>query len=108
MPSIVAQLPAYKEEFSIGSVVLRHSRNQGKGAALKTRLGSVDGHSVIVTIDTDGQHSPDDIPRLVEPILSDVRQKDGRSFQCKGRAQEIPGYRQRRDERFLSHLKIRR
>jgi len=26
--------------------------------------------SVIVTTDTDGQHSSDDIPRLMEPILS--------------------------------------
>lgn len=39
------------------------------GAALKTGFGSVNGESVIVTIDTDGQHDPADIPRLVDPIL---------------------------------------
>ena len=98
---IAAILPAYNEEVSIGSVVLRtkqyadrvividdgssdhtaevaemagaevirHPMNRGKGAALKTGFDQLNGETVVVTIDTDGQHDPADIPKLVEPIL---------------------------------------
>ncbi len=40
-----------------GAKVLRHVENQGKGAALKTGFASLNAETVIVTIDTDGQHS---------------------------------------------------
>ena len=96
MGGITAILPAYNEEVSIGSVVLRareyadrvividdgsldrtaevaelagaeviRPRNRGKGAALKTGYEALNGWDIIVTIDTDGQHDPTDIPRLV-------------------------------------------
>jgi glycosyltransferase involved in cell wall biosynthesis len=38
-----------------GAEVLRHAENRGKGAALKTGFASLNGDSVIVTIDTDGR-----------------------------------------------------
>ena len=55
-----------------GAVVLVHRHNHGKGAALRTGIerALADGARVIVTIDADGQHAPEDIPRLVEPIQS--------------------------------------
>ena len=40
-----------------GAEVLRHVENLGKGAALKTGFASLNSDTVIVTIDTDGQHS---------------------------------------------------
>ena len=40
-----------------GAEVLRHSESYGKGAALKTGFESLNSDTVIVTIDTDGQHS---------------------------------------------------
>ena len=76
-----------------GAEVIRHKTNMGKGAALKTGFEALhdiqseaylhltgeeglkngvetqDGQGIIVTIDTDGQHDPADIPKLVEPIL---------------------------------------
>src|SRR4029077_8586100 len=54
-----------------GALVLRHDRNEGKGAALRTLLGVATGLSpdVIITLDADGQHDPSDIPKLVIPIL---------------------------------------
>ena len=53
-----------------GAVVLVHRRNYGKGAALRTGIARAlsDGARVIVTIDADGQHAPEDIPRLVAPV----------------------------------------
>ena len=49
-------------------IALRHSRNQGKGAALRTAIGRMTG-SVAVIQDADLEYDPNDIPRLISPIL---------------------------------------
>lgn len=50
-----------------GLIVITHEVNQGKGRALKT--GFLDarrlGYKYAVTIDSDGQHFPEDIPALL-------------------------------------------
>jgi glycosyltransferase involved in cell wall biosynthesis len=50
-----------------GAVVLTHPENRGKGAALKTGFTYAADHGfrAIMTVDGDGQHSPDDIPGLL-------------------------------------------
>lgn len=50
--------------------VLRHIVNRGQGAALQTGMMYAlrQGADIIVTFDADGQHQPEDIMRLVEPI----------------------------------------
>lgn len=55
----------------LGAEVIRHERNLGKGAALRSSFDWARkiGADVLVTLDADGQHDPNDIPRLVEPIL---------------------------------------
>jgi glycosyltransferase involved in cell wall biosynthesis len=55
-----------------GADVIEHSTNMGKGEALRTgfREASKNGTTIIVTIDADGQHNPDEIPKVVKPILS--------------------------------------
>ncbi len=47
--------------------VVRHATNQGKGAALRTAFEYVRerGGRYLVTLDGDGQHCPEDVPRLV-------------------------------------------
>ncbi|MBM9538200.1 glycosyltransferase [Desulfobulbus alkaliphilus] len=52
-------------------LVLRHRLNRGKGAAVKTGVMAANriGVDIVVTLDGDGQHDPNDIPRLVEPII---------------------------------------
>jgi len=47
--------------------------NKGKGNALKTgfREGEKGGYSYAITIDSDGQHYPDDIPVFVEALLEE-------------------------------------
>ncbi len=54
-----------------GAKVIGHPRQLGLGAAFRT--GILDAlsqqASVIVTIDSDGQFNPEDIPQLVEPLL---------------------------------------
>lgn len=48
--------------------VLRHPVNRGKGATLLTALqhAFAHGYSHLVTLDGDGQHLPQDIPKLVD------------------------------------------
>ena len=49
-----------------GAVVLRHARNLGKGAALRTGLARAreQGFEWVVMLDGDGQHAPEDLPAL--------------------------------------------
>lgn len=48
--------------------VLYHDRNQGKGAALRTGIKAATGE-IIITQDTDLEYDPNEIPRVIEPIL---------------------------------------
>lgn len=53
-----------------GATILRHPGNRGKGAALATGIARAlaEGADVIVTMDADGQHPPEEIPRLLAPL----------------------------------------
>ncbi len=53
------------------AITLVHDENLGKGAALRDgiRAAIAHGASVVVTVDADGQHPPEEIPRLVAPII---------------------------------------
>ncbi len=48
--------------------VIRHERNRGKGAALRTGFGLVTGEVVLIQ-DADLEYDPAEYPRLVWPIL---------------------------------------
>jgi glycosyltransferase involved in cell wall biosynthesis len=52
------------------ALTLLHDENLGKGAALRDgiREAITHGAAVVVTVDADGQHPPEEIPRLVAPI----------------------------------------
>lgn len=54
-----------------GATVLHHALNRGLGGALATGFTYARIHSgdVLVTMDSDGQHDPKDIKRLIKPIL---------------------------------------
>jgi glycosyltransferase involved in cell wall biosynthesis len=53
-----------------GAKVIRHETNNGKGSALTDVLHSVKSQppDALVFIDADGQHNPDEIPRLVDAV----------------------------------------
>jgi glycosyltransferase involved in cell wall biosynthesis len=50
-----------------GAHVIQHPYNIGNGAAVKTGIRNARGE-VIVMLDGDGQHNPEDIPRLLEKV----------------------------------------
>ena len=56
-----------------GAVVLRHETNKGKTAAVQTIINEAIKRDadVLVLLDSDGQHDPDEIPVLIKPILED-------------------------------------
>ncbi len=62
-------LSTLQEEFN-NLTVINFDQNKGYGRALSTSIGSAAG-DFIVTIDSDGQFSPDDIPALLK------KQKEG-------------------------------
>lgn len=47
--------------------LIRHTTNQGKGAAILTALSSTNA-DYIITIDADGQHSPSNLPDFINAI----------------------------------------
>ena len=50
-----------------GAAVIRQVPNQGKGAALRAgfRRALDEGYAAVLTLDADGQHDPDEIPRFI-------------------------------------------
>ncbi len=50
-----------------GADVLSHPLNKGNGACLKTALRVIKG-GVVAVLDGDGQHNPEDLPRLLEHL----------------------------------------
>lgn len=50
-----------------GARVSRHPYNIGNGAAIKTGIRHAHGE-ILVMLDADGQHPPEDIPRLLEKV----------------------------------------
>ena len=55
------------EAAAAGATVIRHETNLGKGAALNTGFAYAarNGYDFIITLDADGQHAPEDIPRFI-------------------------------------------
>ncbi len=60
-------------------VVHIHPRNQGKGAAIRTAVDKASGDYMVI-LDADLEYDPEDIPKLLEPVLD-------------GRAQVVYGNR---------------
>jgi glycosyltransferase involved in cell wall biosynthesis len=125
--TITVILPAFNEEVSIGSMVLRarqhadhvvviddgskdrtsevaklagaevirHPKNLGKGTALRTGFEHAGKNDckVVITMDSDGQHDPDDIQKLVLPILNGEADIVNGSRYINGADKNTPFYR---------------
>ena len=76
-----------------GAKLIRHSTNLGKGEALKSGFEAIDDDSIIVTIDGDGQHNPDEIPAIIKPIIEDGADLVNGSRYMNGPEENTPAYR---------------
>lgn len=71
--------PSYDEIFSrvedLGAVVIKHPENKGKGRALKTAfsycLENMPDMTGSVTADSDGQHTPEDIKKVMDALTDE-------------------------------------
>jgi len=54
-----------------GAIVVSHQKNSGYGRSIRTLFHkALERHAdIVVTMDSDGQHNPEQIPEIVEPIL---------------------------------------
>ncbi len=76
-----------------GAEVISHKTNKGKGAALKTGFMAAEDSDIIVTIDSDGQHNSDEIPKLINPILNGEADIVNGSRYLNGNGKNTPSYR---------------
>ncbi len=55
-----------------GATVISHRKNKGLGAAFQSAIQyCIDsGADILVTMDGDGQFSPDDLPEIIRPVVS--------------------------------------
>ena len=81
----------------MGADVIRHEKNFGYGAAIKTLFTTARelNADVLVTLDGDGQHDPREIPRLIEPVLENKADivLGSRFLGDKEKDNEVPRYR---------------
>jgi glycosyltransferase involved in cell wall biosynthesis len=79
---------------ALGAIVIRHTANKGYGGALQTIFATAReiGAEELVIIDSDGQHSPGDIPNLLAELRRGNDVVIGSRF-VEGSAGEIPAYR---------------
>lgn len=90
-PVRLEELPPSAADFDV--VLARHPVNLGQGAALETarQLALADArHDVFVTMDSDGQHRAEDVPRLVAAIRDGADVAFGNRF---AGASEVPAGR---------------
>jgi len=79
---------------ALGAYVVRHEKNDGYGAALRScfeTARSLDADKMVI-IDSDGQHDAAEIPKLLSPLNNGIDLVIGSRF-CDGNGQNIPIYR---------------
>jgi glycosyltransferase involved in cell wall biosynthesis len=86
-----------------GLVVLRHDRNRGKGAAIRTAIPYLDGDIAVIQ-DADMEYDPADVPALIEPIERGVADVVYGSRLSGGRPQRAYLFWHLVGNRFLSLL----
>ena len=85
-----------------GATVIRQS-NRGKGAALRTAIGAIDGDIAVIQ-DADMEYDPAEVPDLIEPIVRGVADVVYGSRLSGGKAQRAYLFWHLMGNRFLSLL----
>jgi Glycosyltransferases involved in cell wall biogenesis len=80
-----------------GATVISHRHNEGKGAGIRDafKFSKRAMADILVLIDGDGQHDPEEIPQLIGPILSDEADfvNGSRFLDEKKESNNVPLYR---------------
>jgi glycosyltransferase involved in cell wall biosynthesis len=61
-----------KVAMDAGALVISHLHNKGKGSAVRTGFAYAleKGYEAVITMDSDGQHDPAEIPRLLDEAVA--------------------------------------
>ena len=76
-----------------GARVIKHYNNLGKGVSLKDAFAEVKGFDIVVTIDGDGQHNPDEMLEIMRPIREGRADLVNGSRYLNGFDEGAPAYR---------------
>jgi glycosyltransferase involved in cell wall biosynthesis len=90
----------------LGAIVIRHKQNRGYGAAIQSlfRVAKKLNADVLVTLDGDGQHDPNEISKIVRPIVQgDADIVVGSRFMDDQLPIDMPWYR-RTGAKFITKL----
>ena len=76
-----------------GATVLSHEKNMGYGASIRTFLNYAlrSGADIVILMDADGQHPPEEIPKLLKPILCNEADVVIGSRFLRGSTRWVPG-----------------
>jgi glycosyltransferase involved in cell wall biosynthesis len=86
----------YEVAKTAGATVIRNPSNKGYGAAIKAlfHIAREKNADIMITVDSDSQHNPDQIPRFIEPILRDGFDiVIGSRFLNQDDKEKVPAYR---------------
>ncbi len=86
----------YEVANSAGATVIRNPKNNGYGVAIRSlfQAAKEQNADIMVTLDSDGQHNPDQIPQLIEPLLKQrFDMVIGSRFLNNNDKEKIPRYR---------------
>jgi glycosyltransferase involved in cell wall biosynthesis len=86
----------YELARTAGATVIKSHKNTGYGTAIRALFQAAreQNADIMITLDSDGQHNPDHIPRLIEPIRSqNFDMVIGSRFLSKDDKEKVPRYR---------------
>ena len=85
----------YEAATSAGAIVIRNPENKGYGVAIRSlfQAAKEKDADIMVTIDSDGQHNPDQIPEIIEALKHGFDIVIGSRFLSNSDKQKVPKYR---------------
>ena len=79
-----------------GATIISHKVNRGVGGVAKTlfKYAKEKNASIVVLIDSDGQHDPNDLPKMIKPLNENKADLViGSRFVSGGKSKDMPTYR---------------
>ena len=79
-----------------GATLISHEKNRGVGGVAKTffNYAKENNASIVVLIDSDGQHDPEDLPKMIKPLSENKADLViGSRFVSGGKSKDMPIYR---------------